>query len=242
MKAAVLFSGGKDSTYAALAAKRDGELECVITLFPESDMSYMFHYPNLKWTSLQAESMGIPQVIGRTKGVKEEELSDLREAVASAKHTFGIDSLYTGALASVYQKTRVERVCDDVGLRCVSPFWHVDPELHLRNLLREGFVFTVVSVSALGLDESWLGRVVDERAVEELAGLARKYRFHAGLEGGEGETFVLDCPIFSKRVELTKTSKSWRGDSGVLEIEEARLAPKPSRKEEAASSRAQGLP
>ena len=226
MKVGVLFSGGKDSSYAAYRARRDEELSCLITLFPKSEMSYMFHFPNLAWTGLQAESMGVPQVRWSTEGFKELELVDMREAVASAKDRFGIEGVYTGALASVYQKTRVEGVCADLGLECVSPFWGSDPEAHLRSLLLDGFVFAVVSVSALGLDESWLGRVVDERTVDELVELGKKYQFHVGLEGGEGETFVLDCPLFSERIELVRTQKHWRGDSGYLEITEAKLVPK----------------
>ena len=229
MRVATLYSGGKDSTYAAyLASKRD-ELACLITVFPESDASYMFHFPNLRWTALQAEAAGVPQRVGKTAGVKEEELSDLKAVMGSAKEKFGLEGIYTGALASVYQKSRVERICSELGLECVSPFWGVNPEKHLRSLLREGFVVQVVSVSALGLDESWLGRTLDEKAVDELVALGAKYRFHIGLEGGEGETFVLDCPLFSKRIEVVSSQKHWRGDSGYLEIKEARAVPKLTR-------------
>ncbi|MDV3244809.1 MAG: diphthine--ammonia ligase [Nitrososphaerales archaeon] len=228
-KVGVLYSGGKDSTYAAYLASRRDHLACLVTLFPRSESSYMFHFPNLSWTKLQAEAMGVPQVVGDTEGVKEEELADLQAALATAKQRFGLEGLYTGALASVYQKTRVEGACSKVGLECFSPLWHVDPEAHLRTLLRDGFVVEVVSVSALGLGEGWLGRTLDETAVDELVALGAKYRFHIGLEGGEGETFVLDCPLFSKRIEVLSSERHWRGDSGYLEIKEARAVPKVSR-------------
>jgi ABC transporter with metal-binding/Fe-S-binding domain ATP-binding protein len=229
MKVCVLFSGGKDSTYAAyLASKRD-TLACLITVFPSTDMSYMFHFPNLRWTKLQAEAANVPHFTATTTGVKEEELADLSSAIASAKEKFGLEGVYTGALASVYQKSRVERICEDLGLECISPLWHLDPEVHLRTLLREGFVVEVVSVSALGLGKEWLGRVLDVKAVDELVELGARYRFHVGLEGGEGETFVLDCPLFSKRIEVVSSEKHWKGDSGYLEITEARTIPKVSR-------------
>lgn len=186
----------------------------------------MFHFPNLAWTKLQAEAIGVPQLTWETEGVKEAELEDLRDALTAAKQRFGLDAVYTGALASSYQKTRVERSCSQAGLECVSPLWHLDPQDHLRTLLREGFVVEVVSVSALGLDEGWLGRTLDDIAVDELVGLAAKYKFHVGLEGGEGETFVLDCPLFSKRIEVVSSKKHWNGDSGYLEITEARGVPK----------------
>ena len=222
----MLWSGGKDSTYAAWLASRKDQLSCLVTLFPKSEFSYMFHFPDLEWTSLQAEAIGAPQVTAPTEGVKEEELDDLGKALAGAKERFAIEGLYTGALASVYQKTRVERVCRDLGLECVSPLWGVDPESHLRRLVMDGFVVMVVSVSALGLDQSWLGRILDDEAVDELVALGSKYRFNVGLEGGEGETFVLDCPLFRQRVEVLESNIHWRGDSGYLQISRARLVKK----------------
>ena len=80
MKVGVLFSGGKDSTYAAfLARQRGDEVACLITLSPARSDSYMFHYPNIRWTAMQAEAMQLPQVTLETKGVKEEELVDLKK-------------------------------------------------------------------------------------------------------------------------------------------------------------------
>ena len=199
-------------------------------------MSYMFHFPNLKWTALQAESIGVPLLKEETEGIKEEELADLERALAYAKSRFGLEGIYTGALASVYQKTRVEKICDRLSLKCISPLWGSDPEAHLRRLVAEGFAVIVVSVSALGLDQAWLGRRLDGRSIDELVALGRRFRFHVGLEGGEGETFVLDAPFFSKRIEILSSEKHWKGDSGYLEIVDAALAPKATR-EGAALSR-----
>lgn len=186
----------------------------------------MFHFPNLRWTQLQAEAIGVPQLIEQTAGIKEEELEDLERGLSKAKKEFRLEGIYTGALASVYQKTRVEKICKRLGLDCVSPLWGVDPEAHLRQLTRDGFVVIIVSVSALGLDKQWLGRTLDEKAIAELVVLARKYMFHVGLEGGEGETFVLDCPLFKKHVEVQDSIIHWRGDSGYFEITKARLTQK----------------
>ncbi|MGD1054985.1 MAG: diphthine--ammonia ligase, partial [Nitrososphaerales archaeon] len=131
------------------------------------------------------------------------------------------------AMASLYQRSRVEKVCKDLGLECISPLWGVDPERHLRRLVEDGFVVMVVSVSALGLDRRWLGRILDDTTIDELVALSRKFRFHPGLEGGEGETFVLDCPLFRASVLVEKAETRWKGDSGTFEILDARLVPKP---------------
>jgi diphthine-ammonia ligase len=227
LRVGVLFSGGKDSTYAAyLAARRGDELACLVTLSPLRSDSYMFHYPNIRWTSLQAQSMRLPQLTLETKGVKEEELADLREAIETAKRAHSIEAVYTGALASVYQKSRVERICAELGVKAVSPLWQVDPIEHLNNIVDDGFKVIMTGAAALGLDESWLGRALDKGAIRDLARLHGKYGVNPGLEGGEGETFVLDCPLFERRIEVVASEKHWKGDAGYLEILDARLMAK----------------
>jgi diphthine-ammonia ligase len=227
MKVGILFSGGKDSTYAAyLAPKRGDEPACLITLSPLRSDSYMFHYPNVRWTMMQAEAMHLPQIMLETKGEKEEELVDLRKAIETAKRNYAVEGVYTGALASVYQKSRVERTCDELGVKAVSPLWQIDPISHLTNIVESGFEVIVTGVAALGLDESWLGRALNNDAIRDLAKLHAKYGVNPGLEGGEGETFVLDCPLFDRRIRLVSSKKHWKGDAGYLEILDAHLAVK----------------
>ena len=227
MKAGVLFSGGKDSTYAAYLARQGGDdLRCLITLSPERSDSYMFHFPNIRLTALQAEAMHLPQVMFATKGVKEEELADLKRAIQVAVEEHSVEAVYTGALASVYQKSRVEAICAELKVGCVSPLWHIDPIAHLNNIVANGFEVMMTAVAALGLDESWLGRVLDDVAVRDLVRLSAKFGFNPGLEGGEGETFVLNCPLFDRRIEVEESKTHWEGDAGYLEILRARLVAK----------------
>jgi len=186
----------------------------------------MFHFPNLKWTALQAESMSLPQVTYDTEGQKELELDDLRSALKIAKDDYNIEGVYTGALASVYQKSRVDRLCEELGLKGISPLWGIDPRSHLLNIVHDGFKVIITGVAALGLDATWLGRALDERMVDELTELQKRYGMHAALEGGEGETFVLDCPLFEKRIEILSSEKHWNGVNGYLEFLDARLVEK----------------
>ena len=89
MKLGVLFSGGKDSTYAAYLAKQQGnEIACLITIYSENQDSYMFHTPSIEKTKNQAEVMEIPLLIGKTKGIKEEELVDLENVILEAKEKY----------------------------------------------------------------------------------------------------------------------------------------------------------
>jgi diphthine-ammonia ligase len=227
LKVGVLYSGGKDSTYAAYLAKQKGEeVACLMTLSPVRSDSYMFHYPNIQWTALQAAAMHLPQVTLGTEGVKEEELLDLKKVMEIAMQRYSIEGVYTGALASVYQKSRVETVCEDLGLEAISPLWHIDQVTHLTNIVSHRFEVIMTGVAALGLDESWLGRALDKKAIDDLARLHSRYGVNPGLEGGEGETFVLDCPLFDRRIEIISSKRHWARDAGYLEILDARLVAK----------------
>lgn len=49
---------------------------------------------------------------------------------------------------------------------------------------------------------------------------------YIGGKGGEYETFVLDCPIFSKRIKIIESEKIYEGNSGILEIKKVELVEK----------------
>jgi ABC transporter with metal-binding/Fe-S-binding domain ATP-binding protein len=222
MRLGVLFSGGKDSAFAAWRAMEKEEVACLITVIPSNPESYLFHTPNIGLTALQAEAAGIPLVSFASAGVEEEEVADLSRAVSLAVMEHGIEGVVTGAIHSVYQATRVQRVCLELGLWCFNPFWQRDEEEHLDEAVSSGFRFIITSVSAAPLGESWLGREVSRAALGELKDVARRYRMNPAGEGGEYETFVLDAPFFRKRIEILRASPVYRGDHGVFRIEEAR--------------------
>lgn len=226
MKLGVLFSGGKDSVLATFLVKTqypEHEIVCLLSMQSENEASYMFHTPNISLTSLQAEAMGIPLVVQETEGEKETELADLRKLVARAKEEYGIEGVVTGAIESVYQASRVQNVCLLENLFCFNPLWQMPQEEVLRTLLANKFEIILSAVAAYPFDESWLGRRIDEKAVEELLVLQKKYGIHAAGEGGETESLVLDCPLFKKKLEILKAHTHFHNHAGVYHITEARL-------------------
>lgn len=228
MKAVVLFSGGKDSTYAAyLAAKEGHAIACLLSMIPGNPESHMFHTPNIELTALQASAIGLPYERFETKGEKEVEVEDLKRALSALKEKYGFDGLVSGAVASNYQRGRLGRICMELGLADIAPLWGAAPGSYLRRFLRDGFKAIFTAVSAEGLGPEWLGRALDLSALEELEKLGEKYRLNVSLEGGEAETFVLDGPLFYRsRIRILKAEKMWQSGSGVLRIEKAALEPK----------------
>ena len=226
MNAAILFSGGKGSTMALYyALKEKVDVKALLSMKSINDESYMFHVPNIHVTDLLAEALDIPIISAVTEGVKEEELGDLKREFENLK-SLGVEVIYTGALYSVYQKSRIEKLGEEVGLEIISPYWHVDELEYMREIVSLGFKVIISGVAAWGLDESWLGRVIDDEAIDELVGLSEKYYVNIAFEGGEAETLAIDGPIFKKRLKILKDRKEWHLDSGVYIIEDAILEDK----------------
>ena len=226
MKLASLVSGGKDSLYAAYLASKEHTIEDIISMVSENPASYMFHFPNIHLVKEQASLMGIPLIEKKTKGEKELELDDLEDAIASLKGE--VDGIVTGALASSYQKARIDSICKRHDLLSIAPLWHRDPVEYLRAALRDGFEIIYVGVAAPPLDEKWLGRKLDEKVIEELIELNRKHGIHIGGEGGETDSFVLDCPMFLKKIQIVHARKNWdeKSRSGTYDISEIYLIDK----------------
>lgn len=202
-KLGVLFSGGKDSAYAAwVMQEQNYDITCLITLKSTNPDSYMFHTPNIHLVDQQAEALGIPLMSQETNGEKEKELDDLRSAIKKAKETYAIEGVVTGALASNYQRDRIEKVCDELGLMIFSPLWHKDQEAELREIIGKGFSFVITKIASEGLDKTWLGRVMTERDINRLVELNKKTGMNIAFEGGEAETLMIDGPLFKKRIEI----------------------------------------
>ncbi len=219
MKAAVLFSGGKDSCYSAYLAKKKGyELSCLISIFSKNKESYMFHTPSIKKVKKQAEVMEIPLLIKKTKGKKEEELKDLENVIKKVKDKYQIKAIITGALYSKYQKSRIQKICDKLNLKCFNPLWHKNEIKYLEELIKNKFKIIITAVAAYPLDKSWLEREIDKKFIQEVKELQKKYKVHPAGEGGEFETFVLDCPLFKKPLKIKSQKISGENHSWGMEI------------------------
>jgi asparagine synthase (glutamine-hydrolysing) len=239
IKLGCLFSSGKDSTFALWLMQKAGyPIGCLITIKSRNPASYMFHTPAVELVELQAEAIGVPLVMMETEGEKETELEDLRAALREAKARYGIEGVITGALWSTYQKERIERIAREERLMVFAPLWHMNQETELR-LILANFEVIFTSISAYGLDKSWLGRKITPEDVDRLVDLDRRLVRHRGQpvrrsgglniagEGGEFESLVLDGPLFKKKLVLVE-SEIFEEDANTarLVVHEAKLEEK----------------
>jgi len=225
MKVAALFSGGKDSTFAIYKAKDEGhQVQCLITIFPLSEESMLLHFPNIRLTNLQSESMQIPHLTIESKSNDTElELKSIEKILNDAKVKFGIEGVVHGGILSEFQKKNFSKACSNLELKIISPLWNKDQKNYMNSLINSDFHFIIVSVTSSGLDDYWLGKEITKDDLLKLEDLANKHGFNLNFEGGEAETLVINCPLFSHPIKIEKFKKIWDGYRGRFEILEANL-------------------
>jgi ABC transporter with metal-binding/Fe-S-binding domain ATP-binding protein len=225
MKVAALFSGGKDSTYAIYVAKKlFHSVEVLLTLHPHSSESHLLHHPNIKFTSLQAESMKIPQLIEEISSTDAKtEFKKLDKLITLATENYSIEGIVHGGILSKYQKDNFSLICKKNNLEIISPLWNTKPESYMKELLEENFEYIISSISCDGLNDSWLGRIMNRSGLDELQKLQKIFKFNLNFEGGEAETFVINCPLFEKSLLIQDSTTEWDGYRGRFEILEAKL-------------------
>ena len=229
MKLAALCSGGKDSTFSVYKVLESGHtVECLVTIHPSADDSMLFHFPNNKIAKSIAEAMHIPfmGVDSTTGSSKEAESESLERAIVQVKSSYNVEGIVHGTISSRFQNEIFSKVCARQGLKNVTPLWSVHPYNYLHTLIDNHFYIKIVSVSAMGLDRSWLGTDLDRKSIAKLNLLSKRYGINLSFEGGEAETITLDCPIFKKRLSIEKSNIKWDGQRGIFEILEHVLIPK----------------
>lgn len=222
---ACLFSGGKDSNLSLFFAKKNNiDVRCLLSILPKSNFSYMYQKPDRKLLELQAEALDIPIIFKSSKSEKEKELKDLEFLIKKAINNYRIEGVVTGALFSNYQKKRIEDICKKNKIDCYSPLWEMPQEKEMELLLENKFKFIFTKVAALGLNEEWLGKIITNKELFKLKEINKKTKINVAGEGGEFESFVIDSPLFYKKIEVVeKKIKKINDNCSLLSIRKAKL-------------------
>ncbi len=204
MKGIALLSGGKDSYLSALIAMMLGiEIETTITIRAIED-SMMFHFPNTFLGKAVSELLNLDNEI-----IDED---DFENEISKYKGY----RLIAGAIASEYQKTRLEKLCLEKELVPFFPLWRRSQKEILREFIHSGSRGILVSVSAEGLDERYLGREIDENLMNELILLNTRYGISIVGEGGEYESLVTYSPWTNLYLRIKEKEILSRGMQKIL--------------------------
>ncbi|KAL6591376.1 hypothetical protein ACP70R_049879 [Stipagrostis hirtigluma subsp. patula] len=214
MEVVALVSGGKDSCFAMMRCLDYGhKVVALANLIPLDDAvdeldSYMYQTVGHQIVVSYAKCMGLPLFRRRIRGSTRDqglkynvtagdEVEDMFALLSEVKRKIpSINAVSSGAIASDYQRLRVESVCSRLGLVSLAYLWKQDQTLLLEEMIRRGIVAITVKVAAMGLKpSSHLGKELAELKCHLLQ-LNESYGINVCGEGGEYETLTLDCPLF----------------------------------------------
>ncbi|KAJ8411854.1 hypothetical protein AAFF_G00154920 [Aldrovandia affinis] len=218
MKVVALISGGKDSCYNMMQCVAAGHrIVALANLRPKENTdeldSYMYQTVGHQAIDVYAEAMGLPLYrrtiegssldIGRDYSQRDgDEVEDLYHLLKLVKEKEGVEAVSVGAILSDYQRVRVENVCMRLQLQPLAYLWRRDQETLLGEMISCDLHALIIKVAAFGLDpEKHLGKPLVEME-SYLKQLSQKYGVHVCGEGGEYETFTLDCPLFKKKIVI----------------------------------------
>lgn len=219
MRVAALISGGKDSCYNMMQCIAAGhQIVALANLRPAENQvgsdeldSYMYQTVGHHAIDLYAEAMALPlyrrTIRGRSVDTSQvytkcegDEVEDLYELLKLVKEKEEVEGISVGAILSDYQRVRVENVCKRLHLQPLAYLWQRKQEDLLREMISSNIQAIIIKVAALGLDpDKHLGKTLDQME-PYLVELSSKYGVHICGEGGEYETFTLDCPLFKKKI------------------------------------------
>uniref|UniRef100_A0A8C4VV86 Diphthine--ammonia ligase n=1 Tax=Gopherus evgoodei TaxID=1825980 RepID=A0A8C4VV86_9SAUR len=219
MRVVALISGGKDSCYNMMQCVAAGhQIVALANLRPAENTegtdeldSYMYQTVGHHAIDLYAEAMDLPLYRHTIKGTsvdtgrvytkcEGDEVEDLYQLLKLVKDKEGVEGVSVGAILSDYQRVRVEDVCKRLNLQPLAYLWRRNQEALLKEMISSNIQAIIIKVAAFGLDpDKHLGKTLDQME-PYLLELCKKYEVHVCGEGGEYETFTLDCPLFKKKI------------------------------------------
>ena len=212
MKTFVSWSGGKESNFALYQAAKEGfRISHLLNMVTEEGERSRSHGLSSKLIRLQSEALNIPLLQQRCTWESYE--GEFKKVVLKMKEN-GVKAGIFGDIDVEEHRTWVERVCREVGIKAELPLWSKGRKELLEEFILAGFEAIIVAVKAEVLGKDWLGKKIDKNLVRE----SEKKKIDLCGESGEYHTFVINGPIFKKRIKILKSNKIFKEGRWFLNI------------------------
>ncbi len=214
MDIAVLYSGGKDSTFAIQHAKEKGwNIKYLISVKPTRKDCFLFHYATVEQTKDLAKILQIPQFYVKCKvsdPIKEANI--VKEVVEKQQKKLRIDAVVLGGTG--LQETQLKSIQNallPLGIEAFASHAGEEHDIVMEQMLNNGYEILITQIASDGLKD-WLGKKITKENFAQLKKDSIKHGFHIGFEGGYADTLVTDCPMFSKRLVVEGMSVIFEDD------------------------------
>ncbi len=208
MDIAVLYSGGKDSTYAIECAMLKGwNIRYLISVKPARNDCYLFHYATVEQTKEIAKMLQIPHFYVKCRAANPvKEANIVKGIVEKSQRKMKISAVVLGGTG--LQETQIRSMQNALMPLNVDAFAMHSGEEHdlvMEEMLNNGYEILITQIASDGLKD-WLGKRITKENFAQLKKDSAKYGFHIGFEGGYADTLVTDCPIFQKKLVIDDMS------------------------------------
>ena len=229
MKVAIMFSGGKDSTFAIDYALEEGwDIKYLISIKPNRTDCYLFHYATVEHTKDLAKILEIPHILEKcTIADPEKEAQIVRKIVEKQQKTTPVNAVVLGGTGLQETQLRsIQYALRPLGIEVFASHSGEEHDLIIDNMLNKGYEIMITQVASDGL-MPWLGKKLTKENFKELKRDSVMYKFHIGFEGGYADTLVLDGPILKKKLKIDSFEKVVEDQySGHIKINKLRILDK----------------
>lgn len=201
MKVVILYSGGKDSNLAVQFCKEKGwDIRYLLTIQPNRKDCYLFHYATVEYTPLQASLLGLPHyIVPCTVADPMLEAAIVKNFVLTHEP---VDAVVLGGIGLQETQLRsIQQALLPYRVEVFAAHAGLDHDTLIEDMFNKGYEIMITQIASEGLKD-WLGKKITKQNFAQLKKDAAKHGFHVGGEGGYYDTFVLDSPLFSKRIEF----------------------------------------
>jgi len=214
MDVAILYSGGKDSTFAIQHAKEKGwNIKYLISVKPTRKDCFLFHFATVEHTKEFAKMLKIPHFYVKCRVadlVKEADI--VRKVVEDNQKKMRVDAVVLGGTG--LQETQLKSIQNALMPLNIDVFAaHAgdDHDVIMEQMLEKGYEIMITQIASDGLKD-WLGKKITKDNFAQLKKDSVKYGFHIGFEGGYADTLVLDCPLYTQKLMIGDISIIYEDD------------------------------
>lgn len=221
-KVICLWSGGKDSCFACYQAMQQGyQVSYLLNFISQERGRSLSHGLDAELIALQAKATGISFIQKRTsrsnyEGVFKQTIDGLKDE--------GIESVVFGDIYLQEHKDWIDKVCKELKVKPIFPLWKLRTQDIVEDFIEKGFEAIVVSAKQEIFTDEWLGRKIDRNFIEDVRRLEKDIDLCG--ESGEFHSFVVNGPIFKKRIKILEADKISRDGYHNLDIKKYRLEDK----------------
>ncbi len=227
MNVAVMFSGGKDSTFAIdYCMSRGWNIEYLLSVKPTRTDCFLFHFATVEHTPVLAAQMGLKHVLTSCSVADPEQEAEIvkQEVMKQPK----VDAVVLGGTGLQETQIRsIQNALRPLGIEVFATHAGQDHDKVLLEMLDKGYRFMITQIASDGLGEQQLGLVLTPDNIQNFFARSKKYGFHVGGEGGYYDSLTLDGPIFKNKLVIEQSHKVMESECvGYLVVDKLALVAK----------------